>query len=209
MKLSEIFKAASEELNNLDCMFAVGGGLAADLYRKETRTTKDADFLFLADGMEIDKGRELLEKLNLGVGEVKLHQLTRSPSMNKKSKEVYMLVGRAGEEGMPGVDLLLPPFPWFANAIRRAQSNLMDFGFGPVPTLTAEDIILAKLFANRYKDLDDVQSIFEAKKPLEIGYLAAEMDRLGFSFPLDLARIAPRELRRFAKRKVQNKISLR
>lgn len=205
MKLSEIFKAASEALASIDCAFAVGGGLAADLYRRETRTTKDADFLFLADGMEVDKGRELLEKLNLTVGEVKLHHLTRAPSMNKKSKEVYILVGRGKEDGVPGVDLLLPPFPWFANAMRRAQSNLMDFGFGPVPTLTAEDIVLAKLFANRYKDLDDVQSIFEAKTPLDIGYLAAEMDRLRFCFPPDLVQVAPKELKRFGKRKLQRK----
>ena len=204
MKLSELFKAASKELTDLECTFAVGGGLAADLYRKDTRSTNDVDFLFLADGMELDKGRTLLRKLNLGVGEVKLHQLTRSPAMNKKSKGTYILVGRANADD-PGVDLLLPPFPWFANAMRRSQSNLIDFGFGSVPTLTAEDIILAKLFANRFKDLDDVQSILEAKKPLDVGYLAAEMDRLGFSFPPEVVAVAPKELRRFAKRKAQRK----
>lgn len=206
MKLSELFEAASKELNTFDCKFAVGGGLAADLYRKETRTTKDADFLFLAGGMELEKGRTLLKKLNLGVGEIKLHQLTRSPSMNKKSKDVYILVGRSSADE-PGVDLLLPPFPWFANAVRRAQSNLVDFGFGLVPTLTAEDIILAKLDANRFKDLDDVQSIFEAKEALDIGYLEAEMDRLGFTFPPEIVQIVPKNLKRFAKRKMRRKKS--
>lgn len=204
MKLSDLFEKAFKELKKLDCTFAVGGGLAADLYRKETRTTKDADFLFLAGGMELEKGRELLEKLNLGIGEVKLHQLTRAPSMNKKSKEVYILVGRVNADG-PGVDLLLPPFPWFTNAVRRAQSNLLDFGFGLVPTLTVEDIILAKLDANRFKDLDDIQSIFEGKKAFDVGYLEAEMDRLGFTFPPEIVRIAPKELRRFTKRKTQRK----
>ena len=200
MKLSELFEVASKKLIELDCTFALGGCIAADLYRKETRTTKDIDFLFFMNGMEVDRGRELLKKLNLGVGEVKLHQLKQSPTMNKRSKDTYILVGR-GNESDPGVDLLLPPFPWFANAMRRAQSNLIDFGFGFVPVLTAEDIILAKLFGNRLKDLDDIQSIFEAKKPLNVGYLEAEMDRLGFSFPSEIIAVAPGQLKRFVKRK--------
>ncbi len=206
MKLSELFEAAIKELVKLNCAFAVGGGLAADLYRTQSRVTNDADFLFLTEGLEVETGRGLLENLDLSVGEVKLHQLVRSPQMNKKSSETYILVGRKTRDE-PGVDLLLPPFPWFSNALERAKSNLIDFGFGAVPTLTPEDVILAKLFANRPKDVDDIISIFESGKSLDIAYLAAEMDRLKFTLPKEAVKNAPMSLQRFVKRAVQKRKS--
>jgi len=70
MKLSALFEAAIKELAQLKCSFAVGGGLAADLYRSQSRVTNDADLLFLTEGLEVVKGRKLLKKLGLGIGEV-------------------------------------------------------------------------------------------------------------------------------------------
>lgn len=206
MNLSELFKATVEELQRLQCKFAVAGGLAASLYREQSRTTFDADFLFLANGLEVKKGRELLEKLNLGVGEVKLHQLTRSPQMNKKSKETFILVGRKGKEN-PGVDLLLPPFPWFEKAINRAEANKFDFGFGKIPTVTPEDMILTKLYANRPKDVDDIISIFESGKELDLTYLAGEISRMQLTLPKDALQVAPKALKRFAKKPLTRKRS--
>jgi hypothetical protein len=47
--------------------------------------------------------------------------------------------------------------------VRRAQANEVDFGFGRVPALTIEDVVLSKLYALmaarlRAKDLDARQS---------------------------------------------------
>jgi hypothetical protein len=183
----------------------VGGGLAADLYRKDTRSTGDIDMLLLANGRELVKGKEILASLNLIVGEIKLHHLRQMPSMNKKNQEVFILVGRSKNIEDPGVDLLLPTFPWFANAIRRAQSNLVDFGFGDLPVLTAEDVIIAKLFAKRFKDLDDVQSIFQSEISLDIAYLEAEMERLALVVPVELLEVAPKTLKPFMKRRARKR----
>ena len=200
MKLTELFRASLKELRASGAAFAIGGGFAADLYRKQPRGTNDIDYLFLADVGDLASGKELLKKLGLSAGEVKFHQLSRAPRMNKKSQEVYILVGRISDDD-PGVDLLLQPFPWFQKALERAQSHLIDFGFGPTPTLTAEDLILAKLFANRPKDVDDLISIFESGRPLDLAYLAGGMERLGFTLPSETISLAPKALRVFSRRK--------
>ena len=109
MNLTELFRASLKELRALDCTFAIGGGFAADLYRKQPRGTNDIDYLFLTDGIGTQAGKNMLSKLKLSAGEVRLHQLTRTPKMNKRSQDVYILVGRNTSED-PGVDLLLPPF---------------------------------------------------------------------------------------------------
>ena len=68
--------------------------------------------------------------------------------MNKKREPAAIIVGRAGELDV-GVDFILPEMPWFESAITRAQANQLDFGFGEIPCITLEDMIIAKLFAGR------------------------------------------------------------
>jgi hypothetical protein len=206
MSLGELFVSTISELRKLRCEYAVGGGLAADLYRSQVRGTGDIDFLFFTDGLESKKGRELLEKLGLTAKETTIFDLKHAPGMNKKSADVFILVGRRGKEE-EGVDLLLPPFPWFKPAIRRAQSSHFDFGHGtgPVPTLTAEDVILAKLFAGRLKDKDDINSIFESHADqdsnvrLDLNYLIEQMQKLDLPMPQENIEAAPIALRVFAK----------
>jgi len=206
MNLRELFVSAVNELQAFQCEYAVGGGFAADLYRSQVRGTADVDFLFLTGGLEKEKGKELLKRLDLEGREATLFDLKRVPRMNKKSAEVFILVGRKGKE-KEGVDLLLPPFPWFKHAIKRAQQNLFDFGrgMGPVPTLTAEDVILAKLYAGRLKDKDDINSIFEAhadldsRVRLDLNYLVEQMRKLDLPLPLENANDAPTALRALAK----------
>ena len=100
-----------------------------------------------------------------------------------------MVVGRpADKASAEGVDILLPAIPWVTDAVRRAQANAVDFGFGAVPALTLEDIILAKLYALgaarlRAKDLDDLQSIFDAGHEVDLPYLAGQMRRFGVAIP--------------------------
>ena len=206
MKLVELAESTINELKKIKCDFAVCGGLAADLYRKMSRVTRDVDFLLLADGAEVERGKRVLKALGLGIGEVKLHQLEHAPRMNKRGQETYILVGRNEKEDM-GVDLLLPPFPWFANALKRSKHNQVDFGFGEIPTLTPEDVILAKLHANRRKDIDDVISILESGRELDEIYLQGELDRMQLTLPKDVLKAAPPSLRRFAKRAVPKKRS--
>lgn len=208
MSLTKLFTSAVLEFKALKCQYAVGGGLAADLYRNQVRGTGDIDFLFYTGGLEREKGKALLKRLNLEGKETTLFDLKRFPGMNKKSAAVYVIVGRRGK-AKEGVDLLLPPFSWFAKAIERAQSNLFDFGHGVglVPTLTAEDVILAKLDAGRLKDKDDINSIFEShadkdsEVTLDLNYLIREMCELKLSLPEECLQDAPTALRVVAKKK--------
>lgn len=208
MSLGELFVSAIGELRTLKCEYAVSGGFAADVYRAQVRGTGDIDFLFFTDGLEKEKGEELLNRLGFEGRRATLFDLNRTPGMNKKSADVFILIGRKGKE-KEGVDLLLPPFPWFKQAIRRAQSNHFDFGrgVGPVPTLTAEDVILAKLFAGRLKDKDDINSIFESHADkdsnvkLDLNYLIEQMQRLNLPLPQENLELAPTALRVLAKRR--------
>jgi len=208
MSLRKLFISAITELRALNCEYAVGGGFAADLYRSQVRGTGDIDFLFFSGGLEKEKGKELLKKLDLEGKEATLFDLKRAPGMKKKSAEVFILIGRKGKK-KEGVDLLLPSFPWFKQAIKRAQSNLVDFAHDlrAVPTLTAEDVILAKLFAARLKDKDDINSIFEVHAEpdsnikLDLNYLIEQMETLNLPLPEECSKDAPKALRLIAKKK--------
>jgi hypothetical protein len=100
-----------------------------------------------------------------------------------------MVVGRKkGVVAGEGVDILLPAIPWVADAVRRAQHNRVDFGFGAVPVITVEDLILAKLYALnsarlRAKDLDDLQSIYESGCDIDIAYLSGQMRSFDIRVP--------------------------
>ena len=53
------------------CRFAVAGGIVANIYRKDIRTTLDVDFLFFTEN-DVDKAaNEVLSKLGLSVAMVK------------------------------------------------------------------------------------------------------------------------------------------
>jgi hypothetical protein len=108
-----------------------------------------------------------------------------------------MIVGRrAGEPGQPGLDILLPAIPWVPDAVRRAQNNRIDYGFGATPTITIEDVIVAKLaalraFPSRWKDLDDLTSIFSTRSELDLVYLTGQMRRFDLVLPEALRGAAP------------------
>jgi len=107
------------------------------------------------------------------------------------------LVGRPeGDTPSAGVDILLPAIPWVEDAVSRAQLNAVDFGFGAVPVLTLEDVVIAKLYALRakplrVKDLDDLQSIFGADHEMDRAYVAGQMRRFGITVPREAEPFLP------------------
>ena len=97
------------------------------------------------------------------------------------------------------VDFLLPGIPWFKEALQRAQNHRIDFGFAKVPCLTVEDFILSKFYsvanrADRFKDLDDLQSVFRANRALDFDYLVNRMSELRLKIPEVLRKEAPKRL---------------
>ncbi len=186
MSLKALFKAAVVALNAKNIRFAVAGGFAADVYRLEPRVTMDVDFAIMSESDPARAAASVIESLELKPGVVRMADFAGGPlfAIKRKSTPPCMMVGRRpGRPADAGVDLLLPTLPWVAKAIERAQDNLIDFGFGSVPTLTVEDVMLSKLFAlssaaMRAKDMDDLQSIAAADHDVNIPYLAGQLNHL-------------------------------
>ena len=194
MSLETLFRSAVEELRARDLLLAVAGGFAADLYRHETRLTMDVDIGILTEADAVATAISVIESLGLEAGIVRQADLAGGPpfAVRQQRTAPCVVVGRpAGEPTAPGVDILLPALAWTPEAIRRAQVNDVDFGFGPVPTLTLEDVLVAKLFALqaspvRAKDLDDLQSICRKQHEIDMPYLAGQVRR----FQIRVARHA-------------------
>jgi len=191
MSLEKLFQTAVRELRKRNVLFAVAGGFAADLYRHETRLTMDVDFVILTDTKGLDTAVSVIEALDLKAGIARKADLAGGPlfAIRRRSTEPCMIIGRpSGAAHTEGVDILLPSIPWVADAVNRAQANPVDFGFGPVPALTLEDVLLAKLYCLkaaqvRAKDLDDLQSIFAAGHKVDMPYLAGQMQRFEITVP--------------------------
>ena len=184
MSLESLFQAAVEELAKRQISYAVAGGLAASLYRKEPRLTMDVDFVILTPSKSAGTAVDVLKTIGLEVGVARKADLAGGPlfAIRRRNTEPCMVVGReADNQHEEGVDILLPSIPWVRDAVLRAQDNHVDFGFGLVPAITLEDMVLAKLYAltagiPRPKDMDDLQSIFDANgDEVDTAYLAGQM----------------------------------
>jgi hypothetical protein len=119
--------------------------------------------------------------------------------IKSKRGKTWMLVGKTKEPSKPNVDILLSDIPWVEVAIHRAQSNLIDFNFKKIPCLTAEDIIISKLYSlknrsDRFQDLDDIKEIFIAQKNLDTTYVSDRMIEFKLLIPSALKNLVPKEL---------------
>ncbi len=191
MSLEVLFSKAVDALRKHDVTFAVAGGLAADLYRHEPRLTMDVDLVMITEMHALKTAILIIESLGLGYGVARQADLAGGPlfAIKRGNTKPCMVIGRReGDSSGEGVDLLLSSIPWVADAAKRAQGNMVDFGFGPVPALTIEDVILSKLYALnaarlRAKDLDDIQSIHEAGNDIDIAYISGQMRRFNITVP--------------------------
>lgn len=207
MNLVELFSGACAALRAKQVRFAVAGGFAAVLYRAEDRLTNDIDLLIFAYDKEIEIAEEILHALQLDkVQTARIAELEGGPLFAIKSGSTApaVLIGRNSKmTAGPGVDFILPTVPWVRAALDRAEDNLVDFGFGPVPTMTVEDVIIAKLYAlkgtNRPKDADDLLSIFATGRALDMSYLYSQMLLLKVALPRTLRDNAPKLLQTVSK----------
>jgi len=202
MSLEQLFKAAVRELRERNILFAVAGGLAADLYRTEPRLTMDVDLVILTVGNGSQIATSVIKSLGLQAGVARAADLAGGPlfAIRRRDTAPCIVVGRAAGNSFPeGVDLLLPSLPWAKDAVDRAQANQVDFGFGPVPALTLEDLILSKLYCLmaspvRAKDLDDLQSVFSARHEMDLPYVAGQMQRFKIIIPKTAKAFLPKQI---------------
>lgn len=204
MNFADLFKQTTSLLREKQVVFALAGGMVASIYRKQPRTTNDLDFLFFVNKNAEATARSLLKSLGLEPQDITKADLEGGPlfSIKGRAGPVVIVAGRSVEDPRaPGVDLLLPILPWFSTALERAQTNLCDFGFGAIPCLTVEDILLSKFYslennASRIEDLSDIRSILETDASLDLVYLVDQMRRLNIVVPRAAKNDVPEILRK-------------
>lgn len=201
MDLFERFPRTVKLLQEQGIPFAVAGGFAAGLYRAEPRVTLDVDFGIALETDAEQAGRDVLQALGLSAGALRAADLAGGPlfAIKKKSTPTVMLVGRAEGDTSGGIDFLLPSLPWVRPAVARAQDHRADFGFGPVPVLRIEDVLISKLYALqgkvRPKDLDDLQSIVESGRAFDVRLVLDGIRTYGLRLPSTGREMVPEVLR--------------
>lgn len=217
MDLGDLFNRACSLLQGRNLTYAVAGGFAAALYREQPRLTNDADIALLAGVNEKEVAEEILGSLGLeSIQLSRIADLEGGPifATTKKSTPPAVVIGREESKSAgPGVDFILSSVPWVSSAVARAQFNQLDFGFGRVPTLTVEDVLLAKMYARkgnyRPKDEDDLLSIFAANHTLDFNYLNSQMQKLYLVIPKSIRKQVPEILQKISKdveKKIREKL---
>lgn len=205
MNLAFFFKEVIKALNGRHANYALAGGLIASVYRENERTTNDLDFLLLS-GKDSEKvASSIITHFALEPHVIRKADLEGGPlfAIKRKSTPPYIIAGRTKEK--IGLDFILPAMPWFEDAFTRAQFNPIDFGFGPVPCLTKEDIVISKLYSlhndpTRFNDMDDIKSILRAQPDFDIAYICGQMQKLQLTVPDSLKEIVPKPMLLTSKR---------
>jgi len=203
MTLNEFLKSVSNALEIEKVRYALAGGLITSIYRLEERTTKDIDFLIFAQSNTQDVAAKIIKNFGLIPSIIRKADLEGGPmfAIKKKNTHPFIIAGRnINDPEKIGLDFILPQMPWFESALPRAEENKIDFGFGKIPCLTVEDIILSKFYSLkndslRFNDLDDLKSIFNAHHDLDLSYLTGQMQKFRFIVPDQIDRIVPNQLR--------------
>ncbi len=215
MTLKTFLKDIVTHLQYEQIQFALAGGMIASLYRQEPRLTQDLDFLIFAEPNSIKVAQSIIKHFGLTPTLITKAELEGGPmfAIKRKSTTPYMVVGRGdAADTKIGLDFILPAIPWFAKAMARAIDNVIDFGFAKIPCLTVEDLIIAKVYAvnnspMRFKDLDDLQSIFKASHELDFAYLVSELQKYNLKVSSSLKQVLPVALRKiFRKARHQTKV---
>lgn len=203
--LKKFFQDVVKLLEDHRVRFALTGGFVASIYRDEPRATHDLDFLLFAEESPEQQAHELLKKLKFHPRVVRQADLEGGPMFAIKNQlsPVCIVVGR--EESLIGVDFLLPTLMWVTEAVERAQHNQIDFGFGGVPCVRIEDFIISKLISynnqkTRFKDLDDLQSVFQKKQEIDFVYLKTRIAKYNLKIPEVLKDSVPVELRKLIRK---------
>ena len=130
------------------------GALAANRYRRTTRTTQDVDLLLVDLGPGLDALESALREAGWSV-----RRATPSGEMLRARHPTYGLA-----------DLIVAGSDYERTAISRARAE-DSAPRQSIRVLAPEDVIVFKLIAGRAQDLADVEAILAAKPILDESYL--------------------------------------
>ncbi len=151
------------------------GALAANRYRRTTRTTQDVDLLLV----DLGPGLEALEGAFRSAGW----------SIRRATPGGEMLRARHPSYGL--ADLIVAGTEYERTAIARSRAEGPDPAL-PIRVLAPEDVIVFKLIAGRAQDLADVEAILAAKPILDDAYLESWASAWDVLEPLRRLRAAAR-----------------
>ena len=152
-----IDKSLAEFLDGLfgrDSGWSVVGAHAANIYRREPRFTLDVDLL-------VSLGSRSMEEAATAFVE-------RDWTVRAMDPEGWLL--RVSHPEFGHMDVIASETPYQDEALRRARC--VDLGDGlTAHVLSAEDVIIHKLIADRAKDDADIEDILHAAPALDWDYL--------------------------------------
>jgi hypothetical protein len=193
MRIFDCLKLLVSQLNSEPIEWAIAGGVAACIYRSEPRYTGDIDIIISPRRVESDAAL---------IAEGVLKRLGYKPILGFIAGEKIKTIGKpsliaAREDtkgSFVGIDLILPVLPWVGPAIVRAQANKIDYGFGYLPTITPEDLVIAKLSAiqdtpDRPYDRDDIVSVCKNSPNLDRVYIVTQVSLFQIEVPTDLRSV--------------------
>lgn len=185
MKLFEDLKRVTTILSRWPNTWAICGGIAASIYRDTPRFTADIDIMLIdsQDQTATEIATSAARALNF-----KPIDGWITDQNGNLIKEQALVSCRNDEKGSYiGIDFILPIMPWVSESVLRAQHNKLDFGFDFLPTITTEDLIIAKIYAysgqpSRLLDLDDIKALLNSKIEINKNYIEAQIKRYNLSF---------------------------
>lgn len=186
MKIFSELKRVSGLLKARGNGWALCGGIVAGIYRDTPRLTADID-IALVDGPK-SSAKATAGKILRELGYTPALGFVSHPDGSGKQCNALVMCRSGDDERFVGIDFLLPVFPWVPPAVERAQSNLVDYGFARLPTVTCEDLLLAKFCAingnpDRPYDKDDVLSILKKQKNIDLEYIKAQSNLMKIAVP--------------------------
>lgn len=171
IKLNEYFviqlRDLSDALEPLGINWAVAGAVAANNYRDQIRSTTDIDVLLTLADQEMVVVLDALRQHGWESVDVITEYLIRSQ---------HPIAGR--------LDILVSGTDYEVGAIARAQRAYLDDNH-TFRTLAIEDVIILKLFADRYIDRSDILSILMRRPTLDWDYLTKWLKEFELEHRLD------------------------
>jgi hypothetical protein len=185
MKIFSELKRLAEQLKEYDGSWALCGGVVASIYRQAPRFTADIDVAIV--DRDDRTAEELASEILINMKYTPIVGFV--PNMSGVGGQQKALVCARNERDAQfiGIDFLLPVFPWIPTAVQRAQHNKVDYGFSRLPTITVEDLLVAKICAlravERSQDAEDIRSVLKSSLDIDLDQVLKEAARLKLAVP--------------------------
>ena len=154
MSIAKVLESIHALLAPKGVEWAVLGAHAANLYREETRNTKDVDVLTSLSVMRM---------------ETLAQDLTNAGwSVRYRAENGWLI--RASHPNIGQVDVMCVQEEYQGVALSRAEVKPVE-GVGDVRFLAVEDILIHKTIASRWQDEEDVVSILKGNPELDEAYM--------------------------------------